>query len=111
MVYIIYSKFVNLGNIPKIISFQYNFADVIGPKKSRRLELECYVTGNPEPDIEFQLNGGSIMNGSRTTKISKNKITIDDVTYQNDDGKYRCVAINEHGRIFKEEDIKIKSMS
>ncbi|XP_065674233.1 protein sidekick isoform X3 [Hydra vulgaris] len=97
-------------NLPKITSFQCNVVDVPGIKKSKRLELECIATGKPEPDIEFQLNGANLINGSRVTQISKNKIIIDDVTYQNDDGKYKCVAINDYGRVFTENEVKVKTI-
>ena len=73
------------------------------------MELSCDVSGEPKPEVEFQFNNVQLTSSSRVRQINTNTIKISNVNHTTNEGKYKCVARNKNGRVFKERFIQIQS--
>ena len=45
----------------------------------------------------------------RVLRLSQNRLKILNVSYETDEGDFKCVAVNENGRVFKKKYIEIAS--
>ena len=45
----------------------------------------------------------------RVLRLSQNRLKILNVSYETDEGDFKCVAVNENGRVFKKKYIEIQS--
>ena len=97
-----------LVTLPKINKFEFLFDDYPN-NRGKRLVLRCDVSGSPKPTIEFQKDGVTLRNDSRLYRKRDSVLHIENVTYQNDEGLYRCVATNDHGKVFEEKEIRVPS--
>lgn len=66
----------------------------------QRVKLRCPIAGFPKPLVEWYKGNESISGASEHIRITKNSLTIDNVTENNSD-IYFCKAFNEHGIIWK----------
>lgn len=60
------------------------------------LELSCAVSGQPEPSVEWLINGERIDNGNNNVEIKGSKLFIAEVEKRHA-GIVQCVASNEYG--------------
>lgn len=66
----------------------------------QRVKLRCPIAGVPKPFVEWLKGNESISSASEHIKITKNSLTIDNVT-EADSDIYFCKAHNDHGIIWK----------
>ncbi|XP_060535889.1 peroxidasin isoform X2 [Cylas formicarius] len=78
---------------PKLVYKPYNIEALIGTT----IELPCKASGDPNPGITWQKDG------ARMQRTGRYKISLTGNLYiykvaPEDQGRYECVAVNEHGR-------------
>ena len=45
----------------------------------------------------------------RVLRLTQNRLKILNVSYETDEGDFKCIAVNENGRVFKKKYIEIES--
>ncbi|ESO96633.1 hypothetical protein LOTGIDRAFT_143813, partial [Lottia gigantea] len=74
---------------------------VYNPKviKDRHVILECPVSGNPVPEVQWLFNGAPVQNTDRV-KVVKNDLQLEISRAQVvDTARYSCIATNEAGEL------------
>ena len=51
----------------------------------------------------------ALKQSDRVLRLSQNRLKILNVSYETDEGDFKCVAVNENGRVFKKKYIEIES--
>lgn len=83
----------NLSQPPKLIYKPYNVEAIIGST----IELPCKATGFPTPGITWQKDGSSMQRTGRFKVSLTGNLYLYKIAPE-DQGRYECSAVNEHGR-------------
>lgn len=86
-----------IGTPPRLRENTPNYLEV---PMGQRVKLRCPIAGVPKPFVEWLKSNESISSASERIKITKNSLTIDNVT-EADSDTYFCKAFNEHGIVWK----------
>ncbi|NWY04506.1 NCHL1 protein, partial [Nothoprocta ornata] len=74
------------------------------------LVLLCEAFGNPEPTIEWKLNGMPIDSRTFRGRISATEISLTNLQIQ-DSAVYQCEASNKHGRILASANVNVLNIA
>ncbi|XP_063930997.1 peroxidasin isoform X2 [Zophobas morio] len=78
---------------PKFVYKPYNIEALVGST----VELPCKAEGDPTPGIQWQKDGAALQRTGRTKVSLTGNLYIFNVVPE-DQGRYECTAINDHGR-------------
>lgn len=91
------SASVNVKNLsykpPKLIYKPYNIEAFVGST----IEMPCKAIGDPKPGITWQKDGATMQRTGRFKISLTGNLYIYKVTPE-DQGRYECTALNDHGR-------------
>ncbi|XP_059800891.1 neural cell adhesion molecule L1-like protein [Hypanus sabinus] len=75
-------------------------------------ELECEVDGNPQPAVEWKMNGKPLNEAQPAInrKITQNVITLTNLQL-NDSAVYQCEASNKHGSILANAVVNVLNLA
>lgn len=79
--------------LPKLVYKPYNIEAFVGST----IEMPCKATGEPKPGITWQKDGSTMQRTGRF-KISLNGNLYIYKVAPEDQGRYECTALNDHGR-------------
>ncbi|KAL3275369.1 hypothetical protein HHI36_020136 [Cryptolaemus montrouzieri] len=78
---------------PKFKYKPYNIEAFVGST----IEMPCQAEGDPSPGIQWQKDGATMQRTGRAKTSLSGSLYIRNVGIE-DQGRYECIAINEHGR-------------
>ncbi|ESO99774.1 hypothetical protein LOTGIDRAFT_58816, partial [Lottia gigantea] len=78
--------------------------------EGKPVQFRCVVTGEPQPDIKWLLDGEPIEDTKFERIIESDGTCILHIpeTYPEDEGEYECVAINDFGTASTKADLYIQ---
>lgn len=91
---------------PKLIYKPYNIEALIGST----IELPCKADGDPAPGITWQKDGATMQRTGRFKVSLTGNLHIYKVAPE-DQGRYECTAINDHGRDTASGYVTVKEVS
>ena len=92
-------------SIPMVTKFEF-FIDEITDKR-KHLHLKCITQSLPTPKITFYKNGVELKDDPRLDRVDAGNLKIRNVTYDQDDGVYRCSVSNSYGESYEEKEVRI----
>lgn len=74
------------------------------------LVLHCHVTGEPEPNISWLLNGRPLSHQQSTNavRVLSNGTLVIDAPSMEDSGEYRCEATNHLGSVNARAEVTVQ---